>query len=85
MESSDNFIAPLPASYGVVMAKPEKKKLRVVHVNELGDPVEESTGIEHNVSTHYFRIRFANQEVYTSHPVSTEKGITILKIKTSVN
>jgi hypothetical protein len=43
------------------------------------------TGIEHNVSTHYFQIRFANQEVYTSPPVSKENAITFLKINTPVN
>lgn len=79
-------IDPVTASPGLAIARqPVKKKLRVVHANELGEPLEEMTGIEHNVSTHYFQIRFANQEVYTSPPVSKEKAITFLKINTPVN
>ncbi len=80
-----NFINPVNTSPDLVKAKPAKKKLKVVHVKELGDPAEGSTAIEGNVSTYYFQIRFANQEVYTSPAVSNEKGSAILKINTPVN
>lgn len=85
LNPGNDFINPENTSPGLLIAKAGKKKLRIVHFNELGDPVEESTSIERNVSTHYFEIRFANQEVYTNPPVSKQKGITILKINTPVN
>ncbi len=84
-KTSDNYIHPVNVSPSLQAPKPEKKKLRVVHLNELGEPPEEMAGVEHNVSTHYFQIKFANQEVYTSPPVSNSKGITILKLITPVN
>lgn len=85
LNPSNVFIKPENTSPGLLIAKAEKKKLRIVHVNELGDPVEEPASIEHNISTHYFQIRFANQEVYTTPPVSNKKNISILKINSSVN
>lgn len=69
----------------LAVRKPEKKKLRVVHVNELGEPLEELTGVEHNISGHYFRIRFADQEVYTNPQISNRLEVTSLKINTPVN
>lgn len=81
----NDFINPSNNSSGLVIVKPEKNKLRVVHINELGGPVEEMTGVERNVSTHYFQIRFANQEVYASPPGPPTKSIGILKINTPVN
>lgn len=85
LKPGNDFINPVNASSDLVITKPGKNKLRVVHVNELGGPAEEATGIERNVSTHYFQIKFANQEVYANHPVSNQKAITILKINTPVN
>ena len=40
LKTVDDFINPVKASPVLAITKPEKKKLRVVHVNELGDPVE---------------------------------------------
>ena len=85
LQPGNHFINPDNTLSHLAIAKPVKKKLQVVHLNELGDPVEEMTGLEKNVSTHYFEIKFANQAVYTNPPVSKEKRITILKINTPVN
>ena len=72
-------------SHDLVVNIPAKKKLKVVHVNELGDKVEEFPSIEPNVSLHYFRVKFANQQVYTSPPSSNENTNGILELKTPLN
>ncbi len=65
---------------------PVRKKLKVVHINELGDPVEKSTDIAHSKETHSFKFKFANQVVYiNSAPVSNTNGFTVLKMKSSPN
>lgn len=65
---------------------PGKKKLKVVHINELGDPVEKSTDMAHGKESHSFQFKFANQVVYiNSAPASNKDGFTILKTKSSPN
>ncbi len=72
-------------SHDLVVNTPAKKKLKVVHVNELGDKAEQFPSIDPNVSLHYFRIKFANQQVYTSPPASNENTNGILELKTPLN
>lgn len=65
---------------------PAKKKLKVVHINELGDPVEVSSEIAHNTDLHSFQLKLATQEVYDKSSVASNiTGIPILKLKTSPN
>ncbi len=43
-----------------------KKKLKVVHINELGDPFENFPDMARNANLQFFQIKIANQEVYTN-------------------
>jgi len=73
------FLLPLP----VVLPK---KKLNVVHINELGDPVMESSDVTRIEDIHSFKLRFGNGEVFSNPPVvSKPPGIIILKTKTASN
>ncbi|MFI5134169.1 MAG: hypothetical protein ACHQEB_07530 [Chitinophagales bacterium] len=45
-------------------ALPSKKKLDVVHINELGDPVPITPDMVHNINKHSFKIKLANEEVF---------------------
>ena len=61
---------------------PAKKKLIVVHINELGDPVSESPNIARNNEQHSFQFQFMNQEVFTrSSPAVTKTGFKIFTTK----
>ena len=65
---------------------PQKKKLNVVHINELGDPVIESSDITRIEDIHSFRLKFANGEVFSNSPVASKpSGLIILKTKPSSN
>ncbi|MFI5185386.1 MAG: hypothetical protein ACHQF0_01530 [Chitinophagales bacterium] len=61
---------------------PSKKKLNVVYINELGDPVEESRDIVHRADKHSFKLKFAKEEVFVNPSnVSKTTGFAILKTK----
>jgi hypothetical protein len=63
-----------------------KKKLKVVHINELGDPVIEPSDVTRIGDTHSFRLKFANGEVFSnSSSASKPSGLIILKTKTASN
>ncbi len=64
---------------------PAKKKLKVVHINELGDPVEESPDVARNADIHSFQFKFGNGGAYNSSLTSKTTGNTFLKTKTSPN
>lgn len=64
----------------------EKAKFKVVHINELGDPVEVSTDMAYTADLHAFQLKLATQEVYKNPSVaSNKKSIGILKQKTFPN
>ncbi len=59
------------------------KILKVVHINELGDPVEPPADVARTKDLHSFQLKFANQEVYISPSLtSNNNGINPLKLKT---
>jgi hypothetical protein len=69
----------------VAVIMPPKKQLKVVHINELGDPVEELPNVVRN-ETHSFQLKLGNQEVFVNPAVTSHTpGFTILKSKTSPN
>lgn len=79
-------IQPLDTSLDIVLARPVNKKLKVVHINELGDPVEEFPGMAHNADAHSFKLKLASQEVYSGSSVAYRTdAFTIIKSKTSPN
>jgi hypothetical protein len=63
---------------------PPKKKLNVVHINELGDPVIESPDVTRIQDIHSFKLKFGNGEVFSNSP-SKPPGFIILKTKTASN
>ena len=63
-----------------------KKKLNVVHINELGDPIIESSDVTRIEDIHSFKLKFGNGEVLSnSAVVSRPSGFIILKTKTASN
>lgn len=79
---NNKAVMPVNAAISVVANLPEKKKLKVIHINELGDPVPESPNVARYAEHHSFEIKLLNQEVYTS-PSNTSgyTGFNIFKIK----
>lgn len=70
----------------VVAITPVIKKLKVVHINELGDPVEISPDVANKRDLHSFQLKLAGQEVYINPSTAFNKtGFTILKTKSSPN
>jgi hypothetical protein len=63
-----------------------KKKLNVVHINELGDPVIEPSDITRIGDMHSFQLKFGNGEVLSNSPgASKSSGLIILKTKPASN
>ena len=81
----DDALAPVDTQRSIAAIVPGNKKLRVVHINELGEPAEQTVMIR-KTEMHSFQLKLANQEVFVS-PQFTSKitGFTILKTKTSTN
>ena len=85
-ELNSNAVMPIDTAISIVANLPEKKKLKVVHINELGDPVSESPNIARYNEQHSFQFRFANQEVFENPYINSRSaGFTILTIKNSPN
>lgn len=91
IQIADNEIIP-PIPFGdssntanIATAQP-KKKLKVVHINELGEPAEELPITARNTNLHYFQLKLANQEVYMSKSLTSHNsGVNLLKIKSSAS
>lgn len=85
-EINDNSSVPADAQMNIIAVIPLKKKLRVVHINELGDPVEEAPAIAHKTDIHSFQMKFGNQEVFVNPSIASKKtGFVILKTKNFPN
>jgi hypothetical protein len=66
--------------------RPQKKKLNVVHINELGDPVIGNPDVVHNTDIHSFRLKLASGEVFTNPAVvSGANSFTFLKTNPKSN
>jgi hypothetical protein len=73
-------------SISVVTQIPAKKKLKVVHINELGDDVEQSPDVARNADIHSFQFKFGNGEAYmNASRTSKATEYSFLKTKTSPN
>ncbi|MEO6843764.1 MAG: hypothetical protein ABI184_01255 [Ginsengibacter sp.] len=85
-EIKSNFITLADTLSSLATIQPEKKKLRVAHINELGDPVETLPEIVKNSDKHTFQFKIASQEIYINPATaSNTNSFTILKIKPSQN
>ena len=76
----DNALAPVDNEIAIITILPEKKKLKVVHINELGDPVTVSPNIAKS-HEHRSLVKFINREINTSLPSSGNTGFNIFKTK----
>lgn len=63
-----------------------KKKLKVVHVNDLGQPMEESTADNKFAEGHRFQLKIINSENYNpASTTPTDNGIILFKSKNVSN
>jgi len=77
-ELNYNAVMHVDTAISIVANLPERKKLKVVHINELGDPVSESPNIARYNEQHSFQFKFMNEEVYTrSSPPAINTGFKI--------
>jgi hypothetical protein len=85
-QSVDIESQPVHNSLNLASVIPAKKKLKVVHINELGDPVEESPDVARSADIHSFQFKLANGEAYINTS-GTSKATTfaIFKTKASPN
>jgi hypothetical protein len=63
---------------------PPKKKLRVVHVNEIDQPAEESTANQF-IQKHGFEFRIINNEIYNPSNVPVSNGLILFKSRNTSN
>jgi len=81
-EFDNNAVIPVDTAISIVANLPQKKKLKVVHINELGDPVSESPNVARSSEHHSFEFKLINQEVYTGSPDNSHMaGFNIFKTK----
>ncbi len=86
VETKINSLQPVGISIKINTVSQIKKKLKVVYINELGDPVKEPTEIANRQELHSFQLKFAGQETYSNPTLALDKtGFTIFKIKSSSN
>lgn len=72
------------AKTNVVMAA--KPKLKVVHINELGEPVEAAPIVAHNTYQHSFSMQIGKEEVYANPAkTKTKNGFINLPLTSSSN
>ncbi len=72
-----NTISPVENSSNIATMRPEKKRLRVVHVNELGDPIDQLQVMTHGREVHSFQFKFGDQVVYTNSSTSHKTSVAI--------
>ncbi len=71
--------APVETTFAVV---PVKEKLKVVHINELGNPGEQTSNIARYYERRSFKLKLINKEVNTSSALPVNyTGFNILKLK----
>lgn len=85
-QTNSDLMTPLDTLSSLTIVKPENKKLKVVHINELGDPAETLPEVVKNSDRHIFQFKIGSQETYINPTTaSNTNSFTILKIKTSQN
>jgi len=84
MQQEQAMLSPVSDSFieNTIAAAPVKKKLKVVHINELGEPVSEAPNTARYYEHRPLQFRFINQQVYTSSSLPLNStGFTIFKTK----
>jgi hypothetical protein len=72
------------SAMAAITATPPKKKLRVVHVNEIDQPAEESTANQF-MQKHGFEFRIINNEIYNPSSVPVNNGFILFKSRNTSN
>ncbi len=64
----------------------QNKKLKVIHINEMGDPVDEKAATARAADMHSFQLKLAKLQVFESPGMAAKNtGVTILISKISPN
>lgn len=86
VETLSNALSKIDTFSSLATSIPIRKKLKVVHINELGDPVETFPDIIRKTDKHSFEFKIADQGIYINPAIaSNTSGFTILKIRSSQN
>jgi hypothetical protein len=72
------------SAIATITKTPPKKKLRVVHVNEIDQPAEESTANQFT-QKHGFEFRIINNEIYNPLSVPVNNGFILFKSRNTSN
>ena len=75
-----NTAAPVDAPTSIAVSIPETKKLKVVHINDLGDAATETPTLPKSYE-HRSLVKFINREINVTTPASGNTGFTIFKTK----
>lgn len=82
----DNLIKTIDSAAHFEVIIPVKKKLPVVHINELGDPVNIPEEIARNPDNRSFLfLKLASQEVYSNSSAPATKDFATINLKTPSN
>jgi hypothetical protein len=81
----NNAVTHVDTAISIVANLPEKKKLKVVHINELGEPVTDAPNIARLYNRHSFQFKFMNQEGYTTSSNFSINNNKVLKNLTTIN
>jgi hypothetical protein len=73
-------VADTPAN--ILAMAPVKKKLKVVHINELGDPLPQQPAMAKAADYHTFQLKIMSQEMYGSQIITSDNSaLNIFKSK----
>ncbi|HYM94972.1 MAG TPA: hypothetical protein VET23_12580 [Chitinophagaceae bacterium] len=82
VETGNIILQTINTTPMTAMTFPAKKKLKVVHINELGDPITESSDMVRSPDIHTFQVKLANGEVFVDPPIASRTtSFTIFKAK----
>ena len=70
---------PVPQAV-IIAAAPAKKKLKMVHLNELGFPMEDNSKMVRSANWHSFQIKFNGPDPF-AQPFTSQEGNGPIKIK----
>jgi hypothetical protein len=66
----------------ILAMAPVKKKLKVVHINELGDPLPQQPAMAKTADYHTFQLKIMSQEMYGSQIITSDNStLNIFKSK----
>ena len=70
-----------PASLLTVVTAPPKKKLKVVHINELDDSMEDEIKMAKSANWHYFQVKLNSRDPFAEPVPETPQRTNDIKIK----